>query len=812
LYDDRLMSLLPLATWDLRRAAPRTALLAALLAAAVFAFRHVPPGLHAPGERCDSTLSISGELLLHDVDRATSQTWTVNGRMPLLGVFYGLVHNHFGDDSWRVWRLADAVLVFALVFAAGALGAGPLQGVLAALAVVLGSVTFTPTARFDWLGPDDLESGYTVLVILCGCAAVWRAAKPDLKRSLALGAALTAAFLYRSTIVFYPLLLVLLDRLAPRARRPSWRASLAVALPPFLALLPWALMNWRLERMWIPLEKGEANYLIVEGALGIVERRSFDWSAFVPAGVDDTVMRHLVWWAAGEVFRHPLRFAAAYVGRLWYVFTLFPLLCSAALVGLWRGRKEPGLRAVGVLAGYFILLHCVLAICPEYVQPAWPLLAVCASYSVTGLFRVDGDAAWRRGARAILGASLAAVVFMIALTEVLVVRYAASPERGRPLEEQYARALAASPGHAFLHLERGGLRRERGDLKGALADFEQAAKGYPECVKLGRARAWTKAALGDPAELLASSRATATSEERVLLAHGLMLAGRRAEARAQLSGDIDARCPDRGRGASAERVCAAAQAVLGQAEAMLATRPASEAARLRELVREAAPECKRLVLRSDIVDAADPAVEGLVKGPKRSPEEWALDSAGGLIGAGRFPEAEAALKKAAPLAADSAGRARLLSDWLALSRALARAGRSPAAALAAAEALARADAERHVVALAAQEASDCARAERILNALLAAKPRAVYYGDRAICLAGRGEWAGAEADLERAVSMEPGLLQFYLSLAQVRKSRGRIKEALAAAEQGLAAGKGQDDLRRRLAQSRDELARALETR
>lgn len=494
----------------------------ALAAAALAAFAWARlPLVHAPGDVCTSPLIFPGEMLLHHVASVVSQAMQFNQRMPGLGLLHALLAEH-----WRAERAASAAAAFALLCAVGALaGGGAAAGVAAAALLLLLSAVFPENAATAaWHGPDDLEAVYAVLVLAVAAAAAWRARRPTAARSLLAGAVLGGALLYRSTPALLPLWWLAADRLRPPRERAAWKATAALCATPLLFLLPWLALNLSAGQGFVPFEKGETSYLIVAGALGLVERTT-DWRALAGPAVASGRVSDAAWWAAAQVLGHPLRFLLGVAGRAWFIVRLHPLLLALAAAGAWRARRRPAAAAVALVAVYHIVMHSLLGVAPEYFQALWPLAAALAAQALVP--EDEGRARWAET----LAAAAACVVVAFALwTESVVVRYAASLRSGAGPRGRLDAALAASPGDGWLRLERGTLSLREGRLVEAERDLAAAREALPRCAQLETELAWTRALEGRTEEfraLVARPGWRADSlDEKLMLAHGLVVLGR----------------------------------------------------------------------------------------------------------------------------------------------------------------------------------------------------------------------------------------------------------------------------------------------
>ena len=304
------------------------------------------------------------------------------------------------------------------------------------------------------------------------------------------------------------------------------RNAAALCLLPFLFLIPWAVMNWRLSGRFVLFEDGRADVNIITGVLGLVRTMGIGDYRGMVVPADQSILL----WAAGEILRHPLRYLAAFFARLGYAASLHPLLALASAASIWITRKREDCRQLALLAAYFFAIHCLMPVHENYFVPAWPLLAVLAS----GLL-----ASWTRPASKRLKAVSASTVYAIfalllsaqACVLALVLAYPARAGDPRALE----RELARYPNNPWLWSQRGMGRLRAGRAKEAVGDLARAFALDP--LKDRQINyAWALLARGGPATRIwerwkpGGFGMIIDLRERVLQAIYLALEGRRTEA------------------------------------------------------------------------------------------------------------------------------------------------------------------------------------------------------------------------------------------------------------------------------------------
>ncbi|MBI5240985.1 MAG: hypothetical protein HY926_10975 [Elusimicrobia bacterium] len=363
-----------------------------------------------------------------------------------------------------------------LVFCLGWLLHSPLCGALALLA-------------FSFLAPDWFVGRRWLcipLASLAACLAAWRARAPSLKRTWLAAGALAANLAVISTLFLFGPVLALHDWASgggERRRRARAVSAAVLCLAPLLFLAPWVYMNWRAYGSLTLFERGRADSNILNGALGLVECPPFDR---LPPPGEGVLGR-----AAAEVASHPLRYLAACGRRLWFSFSLQPLLACAGLLALAVLRRREEVRAVGLLALYWVAVHCLMTVERDYFIPVWPLFLVLGAGLAAHLLRLPRDSPGDRFAAVAAGGGLAAGLGLTAFALGLAAAYPARSSRPEALDA----ALRRSPGQAWLWAERGARRLEARQGLAAAADYEAALRLDPQREYEVRA-AWAAAAGG----------------------------------------------------------------------------------------------------------------------------------------------------------------------------------------------------------------------------------------------------------------------------------------------------------------------------
>jgi len=446
----------------------------------------------------------AGEAFLHHVPTDGSSY-----RMPLAGIVMAWYNGH--APAWArtvlpalLWA-GPVVLAFVLASSLQRPGAGALAAVLAALPWSLNETG---------MGEEII---YKLLVGLVVLLLVWRASRPNWRRSAVLGLGIGVSLLCRSPLFLFPPLLAayeLLRRDPAQSRRARLAGIAALLLCSYILLMPWVLMNLRLHGRLIPLEDGRANSDVATAAMGLGPNLSgnYRWLAGIPE--ESRVLP----WAARHVLRHPAPYLAGCLERLRFALRLQPLLWVTALVGFAFNFRRESFRQVGLFCGYFVTVHCLLAIEKRYLEPVWVLLAVLSAAGACGIgssagagrkdFLTAGAAACLPGAAPPGGKKrigwLAWPYLAAAGSAGLATLWGIGSYPGRPLppvEVPVARALRRYPADAWLlHLYSRELLH-RGQASAAVASARRALELAPRQYPMLFTYVWALAASGQATQV-----------------------------------------------------------------------------------------------------------------------------------------------------------------------------------------------------------------------------------------------------------------------------------------------------------------------
>lgn len=727
---------------------------------------------------------------------------------------------------------AGLLLSGLLVFGLGRLLAG---GAAGALALALFAWGASPEQAFNdrWL--------FSLTLLLVAYLAVWRARCPSGRKTVLLAAATGLSLNVLSVLFLFPAALA--------AREKSLRRAAPLLLVPLLFLLPWALANRRVAGRLALLEAGRSDTNVITGALGRVRTVGPSYArAMVGLPHEESAAA----WAAVEVVRHPLRYAAAVARRLLYAASLRPLLLAAALLALWLFRRRPGHAALGLLILYYLGVHCLMAVEERYFAPLWPLAAAAAA-SLAGLRREEpARSPWSALPAA---CALLPLAGLAAYGAGLTLAY---PSRSAD-PGAWERELAREPGQAWLWGEAGRTSLQAGRPAEAVAALTRSLRLVPQREQ-ERLLSWAKLIRGGPGSGLSESLPRAPEPEMepdLRVRHHIMRAMAQLRRRREKAASEElsrAETLQTGQSASwGTRAAAATRDTLrsrtreliaywpiqdrlvilaglhalspeaplwtsreeAQESLRRAAKAASRGAPAREDALRALGDAERLagpdagvvrLVAERYVTLAAPerAVETLSRLADRRPLDRGLrlDLAVLAHGAGRREAALRALDEARRLPARDEDTRRLADVYREIGEP------RRAAALLTRMTAARTNAN-DLAGLARLHLSmrEYGESLRLLDELVRREPgEAKWRNDRGVTLLLLGRPEEAAADLRLALAKDPGLLTAALSLGTLLSSTGRVPEARAVYDRALADGRAGDPaVRAKLLDERDAL-------
>lgn len=358
--------------------------------------------------------------------------------MPLRSVFGAFWEFHLSAGAKTFLPLLMGVISLSLVFSLGWMLCSRLCGIIA-MAVSVPLVL------------EGAEPVYNLVILIVANFAVLYAQDRSLWTSIFLGLSVGLSLLCRSPLFLFPFVLIVAGWLGAE-RKNRWNVFFKRSLPmlffSFLLLGPWVRMNWLLQGRFIPFEQTAAHSNLITGALGITKTVEGDAKKLAGIGHDENVYV----WAFGETMRHPLRYAASVLRRLKLIAVLHPILIVMMLAGAWIFHRRQDYRNVSLLAGYFIGVHCLLAIEERYFIPVWPIAATLGACVITNWIEcVEKRPKIVPAAIAIVNFAAVGILCLVVLWKVMIY-----PKRCNvPPEIALKTALKKNPGNGWLWHELG---------------------------------------------------------------------------------------------------------------------------------------------------------------------------------------------------------------------------------------------------------------------------------------------------------------------------------------------------------------------
>ncbi|OGS10755.1 MAG: hypothetical protein A2285_10205 [Elusimicrobia bacterium RIFOXYA12_FULL_57_11] len=352
--------------------------------------------------------------------------------MPFFGVVSACLLN-YGVNSNLIFILLH-LGIYTLVFWAGCLLRGYWAGVLALLAAGL----FGAQAALNYNGE---QAFYSFLLMLVLSLLLLKRRENTIRNSVLCGLAIGMSLLVRTPLLFFPLLVVLIDWFYNGARFKSFllRSALFLAAS-YVLLLPWGALNYSVTGKFSISDERRAACNLITSARGSVYIMEGDPLKLASIGAGDSPFSFFI----REAAKDPFFYALTVARRLWHIFLFYPLLFGLFIAAMVFGRDKDKL-AVFALPAYFILVHSLLSIGERYFYPlVYVLPSLIAGSFLRGNFDVVRERfRWARKAGiAALWLSLCAVLAV----EAVIIAYPHKAARNAADETAVARLARRFPG------------------------------------------------------------------------------------------------------------------------------------------------------------------------------------------------------------------------------------------------------------------------------------------------------------------------------------------------------------------------------
>ncbi|MCX5785979.1 MAG: hypothetical protein NTX59_09850 [Elusimicrobia bacterium] len=377
-----------------------------------------------------------GELILHGLsDKALSYS------MPFFSLLNALALYDW-PGTIKPFILLAGFLVYLLCYSIGAAGGGPLRGLIFAFSAVLLGFTIKIT--------EGEQLVYTLALLLYAHAATLKLKKDTALAATTAGLALGVSLLIRSPMFLFPLPVILWERFRGEhmsLRRYAVNSSLFLICA-YILLMPWARVNYSLFGRLIPFEEARGACNLITGAKGTVFTMEGDCRAFGGLSRTESVYS----WALKTVAASPFNYAEAVVKRLWQAALMFPLLLAAAIAALFFSRRRET-RFLALLAGYFIVIHCLLSIEERYFYPLRYLLTLIIAAGIFDFLKAFWPGAERKDGGVFIFSGVFAV--LIAFSFWVVYETVLWPGRASEPVIAVTRGLTIKPSDAWLFKKKG---------------------------------------------------------------------------------------------------------------------------------------------------------------------------------------------------------------------------------------------------------------------------------------------------------------------------------------------------------------------
>ena len=406
-------------------------------------------------------------------------------RMPLFGTVFSAALNL--GITVPQFLIIVALANLTLVFCVGCLLRGYWAGVLALVVTVFFKVNGQSAHRIE-------QDFYSFFLLSALSLLLLRRRENTFRINLMAGLSVGASMLVRSTLCFFPPILVFCEALyfGERSRAFILR-SLVFLAASYALLVPWAVLKYSLTGEITLLDTKNASANIITSALGSIYALEGDIRPLAGLKPDDSAL----YFYAREVVKDPFFYALTVARRLWHIFWYFPLLFGLFLAALLLKRDRSNLHVFS-LPAYFILIYAMLSNAERYF---FPMVYVLPPLIVGSLLPGGGDkypagyGFTRKAAITMFWLSFSAVLAL----EALIIAYPLRAARNSAGSESFYAALEHFPNDRAVQYMKCEVYREKGEDAGYYKCLGAYSEKYGDRIEAYFVSAMTSRSPADPA-------------------------------------------------------------------------------------------------------------------------------------------------------------------------------------------------------------------------------------------------------------------------------------------------------------------------
>lgn len=367
----------------------------------------------------------------------------------------------------------------------------------------------------------NVELFFSVLLMAVALSLIEWTRGPRRAGVMRLGLAMGLSIACRSVLWLFPLALGVAGHLRRELRPHAARHAVLAGLVAVVPLAPWIARNAAQFGAFIPFEKCAAVSNLYSGSIGMIDT----WNQIELQAVASLQNRPLsghgsvaeksdtlVSMALESILSHPSGYLRSCLARLKRVILdTHPWLALAAAIGVWRMWSNSAVYGLGLLVAYFWGVHSLMSIEIRYFVPLTPILMILAGCGLADFLpaRSRSHPLDLRPVRIGLTVLLLIGGIAVGAETILLAREVRSWD-ARPYpsacREGYLPAGSAERSSWRFFNDRGVRSYLRGDLSGAVSDFQRAANMAPDEPECRLSLATAKSKLGDHESALALCR------------------------------------------------------------------------------------------------------------------------------------------------------------------------------------------------------------------------------------------------------------------------------------------------------------------